>query len=116
MMTGGDLFRRRVTGSVKTAMERVPQTFVRVGNEWAERDYLPYVELTSPEDTGDYKSKHEVEVTPKQITLKNTADHAFTVEYGNSNHFPHMTITTAEDKTRPKLTARLRDAIKKELT
>lgn len=115
-MTGGDLFRRKVTGSVKRVMENAPKTFVRVANEWADQDYKPYVQAISAVDTGEYRDSHTVEVTETQVTLKNTAPHAFDVEYGNSTHTPQMTITTAEEQTRPKLSKRLRDEIRKELT
>ena len=115
-MTGGDVFRRKIAASVQRVMTEAPQTFQRVGEEWAERDYLPYVRAISAVDTGEYQSKHEVEVTETQVTVKNTAPHAFDVEYGNSTHTPQMTITTAVEATATKLTRRCRDAIKKELT
>ncbi len=115
MMTGGDLFRRRL-GSIKQVMDRSPKRFVQIGEKWVEEHYMKTVEAISPVDTGEYQRSHVAEVTERQITLTNTSNHAGVVEDGNSTHVAHRPIGTAVERERDKLSAMTREEIRKELT
>lgn len=111
-LTGMDALRRKL-GSIKHAIEN--DIFEEAGHAWVEQDFKPAAKQLAPVASGELRDSIDGEVNPQQIRVFASADHARFVEEGTVKQSAQPFMEPAFQKTRRKLAAHARAALKKRL-
>lgn len=109
-LTGINGLKRRL-GSVKQAIEN--NLFQEAGEEWVEQDFIPAAKAECPVgETGDLRESIDGAVNENQIRVYASAPHASFVHDGTAKKEANPFLQRAFERTRPKLSARMRQKLR----
>ncbi|WP_156416481.1 MULTISPECIES: HK97-gp10 family putative phage morphogenesis protein [unclassified Sphingopyxis] len=102
---------KRRIGSVKRAIEN--DLFEDAGSEWVEQDFKPVAKAECPVgETGDLQESIDGAVNQNQIRVYASAPYASYVHDGTAKIEANPFLQRAFERTRPKLSARMRQKLR----